>query len=292
MPRTRGELRIWMSALPALLVVPWVFFWIALIVAALALPVVWATLALLAVATAFLWWNVVRPLHSRPRTVSSHRLRPWRQYAGWLTLAALAEVILTIATLVLHDQLAEWRFLPKLPNSPDLIPTHFSSHVLGPIAMIIAVAIITPMAEEFAFRGRMQSRLERSIGIIPAIVIPGVVFSLLHGPTVAPHHLPFALFVGWAVWRTGSIWTAVYVHALNNCVAVGLAYAARDWEFLSKDAPVWLWPYTIPAGLIAVSLLLVCGQRIDRIAQISRPHTRAWPRRRLSVKHGTLVLPE
>jgi membrane protease YdiL (CAAX protease family) len=210
---------------------------------------------------------------------------------GWLTLAAVAKTTLALATLVLHGQLAEWRFLPSLPNSPPLIPPHLSTHVLGPIAMIIAAAIITPMVEEFAFRGRMQSRLERSFGIVPAIAIPAILFSVLHGFTVAPHHLPFAIFVGWVVWRTGSIWPAVYVHALNNCVAVVLAFGELRWEFLSGETPAWLWLYTIPVGLLALSALLIACVQIDRLAQVHRPHTRGRPRRCSSAGKFTFVVP-
>ena len=81
------------------------------------------------------------------------------------------------------------------------------------------------------------------------------------------------------------------MHALNNCVAVALAFGEREWEFLSEDTPVWLWPYTVPVGLIALCVLLVAGVRIDRIAQVNRPHTRGWPRRRSSTGKFTFVLP-
>jgi membrane protease YdiL (CAAX protease family) len=272
--------RLLRSLSHALLVVPWVFLWIAAIVGALELSAEWATLALAVVGAVFLWWNVRRPLRSHPRLAASYRLRPWRVYAGWLTVAVEAEVILIIATLILHEQLAEWRFLPRIPNSPELVPPHFSAHVLGPIAMILAVIVITPLAEEFAFRGRMQSRLERGAGVVPSILIPAVVFSLLHGVTIAAHHLPFAIFVGWVVWRTGSIWTAVYMHALNNAVALAGAYLEPDWDVVSEDAASRLWIYAIAAGVLALGLLLAAGWRIHRVAQINRPGSSLWPRRR------------
>ena len=289
--RGRRPVRLAVSLLRALVVVLWLFVWIVPIGAALELSSEWAALALAILASAFIWWTVVRPLRSRPRVVASHRLRPWRQYAGWLTLAAAAEVALIFSTLVLHEQLAEWRFLPKLPIEPELIPPHFSTKFLGVIAMILAVVVVTPLAEEFTFRGRMQSRLEREIGVVSAIVIPAVIFSALHGVRVAPHHLPFALFVGWVVWRTGSIWAAVYMHALNNAVALTAMYITPGWAIFSEDAPSWLWPYAIPTGVIALCVVLVAGVRINRIAQRSRPHRRARPGKPLSIRAVSPVLP-
>ena len=276
--RTSRLVRLLKSLPRALLVVPWVFLWVVPIVVALALPAGWATLALTAVVAAFVWWNVARPLRSQPRVAASYRLRPWRHYAGWLTVAVEAEVVLTLATLILHEQLAEWRFLPRIPNSPDLIPAHFSGQVLGPIAMTLAVVVVTPLAEEFAFRGRMQSWLERAAGVVPAILIPAVVFSLLHGITIAAHHLPFAIFVGWVVWRTGSIWPAVYMHAVNNALALAGMYLAPNWDIVSAETSSWLWVYLVATGIVALGLLLVAGWRIDRVAQVRRPRTRVSPR--------------
>ena len=270
--------RFWFSLVRALLAVPWVYLWIIPIVAALEMKVEVATVVLVTLTVAFVWWNVVRPLRSRPRLVALLRFRPWRRYTSWLTLAGVAQLVLAFATLVLHEQLAEWRFLPRLPSAPELIPPEFYTHALGPLAMFIAMVVITPLVEEFGFRGRMQGRLE-PFGVVPAILIPAVIFSLLHGLLIAAHHLPFALFVGWVVWRTGSIWTAVYVHALNNAGVLVLLYVARYWEMTSQDVPPWLWPHALAVALIAFGGLLAAGRRIQRIAQIDRRGGGAWSRR-------------
>ena len=277
----------WSSLFRALLVVPWMFLWIVPVVAVLEMQVEPATAALAVLGAVFIWWNVMRPLRSRPRVSASLRLRPWRRYVGWLTAAAVAQFVLAFATLALHEQLAAWRFLPALPRGPDLVPPHFLGHVLGPVAMFLAVVIIIPLVEEFGCRGRMQYRLERAFGVIPAILIPAIIFSLLHGVLVAPHHLPFALFAGWVVWRTGSIWTTVYVHAFNNAAALLLLYLSRDWEVTSQDVPPWFWPYAIAIGLIALGGLLAAGWRIHRIAQIDRPRAGLWSRRRSLVHELT-----
>src|SRR5688572_10266020 len=282
--------RSWLMLIRALLVVPWMFLWIVPIVVALEMRVERATVTLVALAAAFTWWNVVRPLRSRPRTVAWFQLGPWRQYAGWLTLAGVAQFVLAFATLVLHEQLAAWRFLPKLPSGPDLIPPDFLGHALGPVAMFLAAVVITPLVEEFGCRGRMQHRLEHTFGVVPAIVIPAITFCLLHGLLVAAHHLAFALFVGWVVWRTGSIWTAVYVHALNNAAVLVLVYLARGWDQSSETLPPWLWPSAIVAGVVALVGLLASGYRIHRIAQIVRPRDGAWPKRRAQAPDLTPAL--
>lgn len=260
------------------------FLWFIPLAATLQLPVAVATVALAALMGAFIWWNVLRPLRSRSPMLPMLRLRPWRPYAGWLSVAAVALVAFALATLTLHEQLAEWRFLPKLPGGPDLIPSHFLGHALGPVAMFIAVGVITPLVEEFGCRGKLQYRLERSLGITPAIVLTAVVFSLLHGLLVAPHHIPFALFVGWIVWRTGSIWTAVYVHALNNTAVLALLYLTHNPP-TSQALPSWLWPVAI-GGLLALGGLLIAVWRLNRLAD-SDIRGRASPPHAINSKLST-----
>lgn len=155
MSGARRRARSGISLIRALLVVPWMFLWLVPVVLALEMQAERATAALVAVVAVFIWWNVIRPLHSRPRVIAALRLRPWRHYLGWLTVAAVTQFALAFATVALHEQLAEWRFLPKLPGGPDLVPPHLLGHLLGRVAMVIAAVIITPLIEEFGCRGRM-----------------------------------------------------------------------------------------------------------------------------------------
>ena len=269
----------WVSVARALLAVPWMFLWIVPTVVALELGAALATATLALLTLWFVARNVRRPLRSRPRLAATLRLRPWRQYASWLTLAAIAQVVVALATLVIHQQLAEWRLLPALPPS-DLVPPEYFTHPLGPVAMLLAAVVLTPLVEEFGCRGRMQHRLERDLGIAPAIVIPALIFSALHGLGTAAHHLVFALFVGWVVWRTGSIWTAVYMHMLNNAAALALIYLTHDSALDADELPAWLWPYAVAAGVVAAAGLMAAGWRIHRIAQRSRPRAGPLSRRR------------
>jgi membrane protease YdiL (CAAX protease family) len=258
------------------------FLWIIPLVLTLELPAQWATVALALLTLAFVVVNVVRPLGSNRRMAATVRLRPWRKYVGWLTLGAIAQIVVTLASLIMHEQLADWRLLPHLPDDPQPIPPSYFTNPLGPAAMFLAAAVLTPMVEEFGCRGRMQRRLERELGIVPAIVIPAVIFCLLHGLIVAAHHLIFALFVGWVVWRTGSIWTAVYVHMVNNAAAVAVMFLTHGWAEMT-EIPARLWPYAIAAGLLAAGLVWIAAWRIHLVAQRHRPRAGPLsPRRPLS----------
>lgn len=242
--------------------------WFVPVVASLALDPALATVALIALAVLFLWRNVVRPGRSRPRLAVILRLRPWRHY-GWLTVAAITQLVLAVATFVMHTQLAKWRLVPPVPDTPDYIPPEYYTHPLGPAAIFLAVALMAPLIEEFGFRGKMQYRLEAAFGVVPAIVTTAIVFSVLHGVVIGVHHLPFALLVGWLAWRTGSIWPGVYMHVVNNAFAVAGLYLTRGID-LDDETLSGYGSHALIIGAVMLAVFLVSARRIDRIVRRER----------------------
>lgn len=89
----------------------------------------------------------------------------------------------------------------------------------GVIAMILTVlllAVLTPIGEEFLFRGVVMNALLR-YGPVTAVLSSSFVFALFHGLNFI---FPAALIVGVVAAevarRSGSIWPAVVVHSVNN----------------------------------------------------------------------------
>jgi membrane protease YdiL (CAAX protease family) len=275
--RRTGRVR---SLMRALLSIPWAYAWMVPLVIALRIDPAKATVVLLGTIAIFVALYVVRPLRLQPRMVAHLRLRPCRRYLSWLTLAVALKLLLILSSLVLHEQLATWRILPRLPDDPEFVSAAFLAHPFGPLALFLAIAVMAPLIEEFAFRGWMQHELEHTLGLVPAIVFTGALFSLLHGRIDAIHHLAFGLFAGWVVWRTGSIWAAVYMHALNNAGVQLMMHVTPDSFMSWSQIPSWLWPYAIAVGVLALGGFIGTGARIHRMAQIARPRARAWSHKR------------
>ena len=268
--RRTGRARSLLSALHSILSA---FVWLAAVILALQLNAGAATAVLLGTTILFLGLNVLRPLRVQPRVAAHLRLRSCRRYLPWLAVATVTKLVLGLSTLVLHDRLAARRLLPQLPDDTDIITPEFLAQPLGPVALFLALAVSAPLIEEFAFRGRAQHTLEHAFGTVPAITASAVVFSVLHGRVDAVHHLAFGVFAGWVVWRTGSIWSAVFMHALNNAAAQALMSLSTNGSALS-DASAALWPYAIGGGVAGLAGLIAAGLRIDRIAREHRrtPH--------------------
>jgi uncharacterized protein len=272
----RRAKRVARSIAKTVFAVIWAYAWMVPVVAALQMVPAAAAALMLATLGAFLARNVVRPLRSHPRLAARLRLRPFARYAPLLTLAVAAKFVLVFSSFLLHEEMAARRILPRLPDNAEIVSPAFMAHPLGAAAVVVAIAVLAPLIEEFAFRGKMQHDLEHSVGTRTAIIVPALLFSALHGPADAIHHLPYGLFAGWVVWRTGSIWGAVYMHALNNSVAAAALFAP-DNSRSHPEVPAGLWPYAILAAVVALAALLAIGRRIHQIANTTRPHARAWP---------------
>ena len=72
----------------------------------------------------------------------------------------------------------------------------------------LRICLVTPLAEELAFRGGALYLLQ-TLGGAGAVVVQAVVFAALHG--------------SWAARKAKSVWPGSALHIINNC----LVFAAR-----------------------------------------------------------------
>ena len=106
-------------------------------------------------------------------------------------------------------------------SSPELpLPTG----VLGVIITVFRMVVMPAMVEELCFRGIVMQHLRR-FGNWFAIVTAALCFALLHCNLI---QAPFAFIVGLALGyfavRTGSLWPAILIHALNNALSLVFSY--------------------------------------------------------------------
>ena len=88
---------------------------------------------------------------------------------------------------------------------------------------ILLIVVAAPLAEEIAFRGLLYGGLRKKMPMIPAALIGGVFFGLLHFST-GWSAVPVLVFLGlvFAVLyeKTESIWPPILLHAVNNGFAL------------------------------------------------------------------------
>ncbi|WP_374947391.1 lysostaphin resistance A-like protein [Agreia sp.] len=91
-----------------------------------------------------------------------------------------------------------------------------TSGVAGFVGAVLLGAILTPIGEEFLFRGVVFTLLTR-YGVWIAVILSAAIFALSHGVNLAT---PVAFVVGVSAAllmnKTKSVWPGVVVHAVNN----------------------------------------------------------------------------
>lgn len=87
----------------------------------------------------------------------------------------------------------------------------------------LRICLVTPLAEELAFRGGALYLLQ-PLGGAGAVVVQAVIFAALHGSwTARAYALGMGLIFGWAAQKAKSVWPGSALHIINNC----LVFAAR-----------------------------------------------------------------
>lgn len=124
----------------------------------------------------------------------------------------------------------------------------------NPLVAILIVGVLTGVAEELFFRGALQRILAtRPMSIHAAVWLTAIIFSLMHGQPVGfVARTLLGAWFGYAVALTGSLWTGVILHALNNSLAVGAELLHVD---MTSSA------MTAAASAIAVAAVLMLLRR-------------------------------
>lgn len=104
------------------------------------------------------------------------------------------------------------------------------------ISNVLFIGLFTAIAEEFMFRGVLQTIFYRwTKNIHVAILITAILFSAFHMEFFGfLPRLLLGLFFGYFVAWSGSIWTGVWAHFINNSTIVIITYLFQQ-KFFTGD---------------------------------------------------------
>lgn len=152
--------------------------------------------------------------------------------------------------------------LPYYPV-PDFLKqmdaTLFDGGILANVILISAAVLVAPLVEEFLFRGLLQQSLFYHFGsVLPAMVIPTVVFALFHVgylfyfPAMV-ELLTLGVLLAWLMVKTGNILIPMLTHALFNLSAFSGLFLGLDEETSTLADLGWTW-IIISATLFGIGL--------------------------------------
>lgn len=176
---------------------------------------------------------------------------PW-VWTGWAALLFVVVQPLVWMLGYLNGLVPAPESLVEMQNSQaEMIEQFLRSEGVLWIGLL-HIALIPSICEEILFRGYVQGSLERSWGVLPAILVSGLLFGLFH--LQLTNLFPLAglgILLAILTWKSGSLLPAMAAHLVNNGGAVLLAVIAPDLAFaeMAADQPP-------PVGIFVMSLLL------------------------------------
>ena len=146
--------------------------------------------------------------------------------------------------------------LLKIPEGGTLKVLSDSIRHLSPVELVFALLIIgiaPGFAEEFIFRGYIQTRLVERWGRWVGIVITAVLFGIMHMDVLqGTFVLGFGLYIGYVAEKAGSIRPTMVCHAVNNSIQVVIGrFSAGGEEKMHTSQAVFV-------ALIALAVLVLC----------------------------------
>lgn len=172
---------------------------------------------------------------------------------------ALLAGLLGFATLVALLVVAS-RLVALPAGTPIAAPPGMPAATM--FLLIAMASVVAGVSEEAAFRGYMQSMIERHHGLAIAILANGTLFGLLHFGNhpadvlmMLPYYIAVAAVYGGLTWATDSILPAVVLHSVGDVVVLTRWWLTGrpEWQ-IGAEAPELLSESGFDVAFIAAAL--------------------------------------
>ena len=136
----------------------------------------------------------------------------------------------------------------------------------GLLLNLLVIALIPAVGEELTFRGVLQQGLTRKMNPHAAIILSAAIFSFIHFQFYG--FLPrmfLGILLGYMFYITGSLWTSIAMHFVNNGTAVVLYYLNHkgiiniDADHFGDTQYSWL---VVLSLLVTAALIFWCQWNI------------------------------
>lgn len=125
------------------------------------------------------------------------------------------------------------------PQLPFLAPGSQFSWV-GGLGMFLLAGLLVPLAEELFFRGVLYRFFRRGMSLWPAAILAGILFGIAHmNVMIGVAVVPLGILAAVLYEYSGSLWTSVVVHAVNNAPKILILYAMLAFGLTPEKLQEW-----------------------------------------------------
>lgn len=136
-----------------------------------------------------------------------------------------------ISTYLYSNQVELPGYKPQVSHLPL-----FGTDIIGFVGATFFVVFLAPVLEEIFFRGFVYRVLVKTWSIWFGSIMSAVLFALFHFEFQS--FIPLLLLgfiLNFNYQKTGSLWTAIFFHSLNNAIALGMeVYLYYHPDFLKE----------------------------------------------------------
>lgn len=177
-----------------------------------------------------------------PRTIARFSKR------GFDPLLLLWGLALMIASTIVVEPVLD--LLPSVPN------------IYGRgVWTLLTLVVMAPLFEETLFRGVILESARARYGTLAAWAVSSLLFGLAHlHPALAVNAFVLGLVLGYIYIRTGSLWSVIILHAVNNALAYLLLLAGwQDFMLIRAigNKPLYIAVYCVVLAAFAGSGYMV-----------------------------------
>ena len=153
---------------------------------------------------------------------------------GILSLQQMLQVYMVFQDRIpLPDQLQE--LARQLKDMLEQVTKLLASASTLPelVWVIVVIALIPAIAEEFLFRGLVQRNMEKNTTPMRAAVITGIIFGAYHlNPFSFVPLASLGMYLGFVAMRARSLWASVATHFFNNAYGCIMLYYNMDEDIV------------------------------------------------------------
>ena len=203
------------------------------------------TIGIISEALIIIWAGWLLKRHGYLNLTVSHNRKTLSQNLLWL--------IVILAAFLYAESILSY-FIGDLLNAEGAIQQQ-SAVVIGGNALlsILSLVILTPFAEEFVCRGAVYGGLRRKLGVVPSVIIGGIIFGLIHFNGWISLVMMFMGMIMCTVYeKTGSLVYPIILHMINNAMSMVSMYLGVGFIVSDSDV-VNAVLFVAAAGLIAFS---------------------------------------
>jgi membrane protease YdiL (CAAX protease family) len=126
------------------------------------------------------------------------------------------------------------------------------------VGVIVVVAVIPSIVEEFLFRGLIQKVFDRVMSPLVSAIFAGTIFGLYHlNPIEIVPLAGLGVFFAILRYRSQTLWLPIIAHFFNNFMAVLASFYGMENENLLEASQSSAGISTMAFELIAFSLLFI-----------------------------------